>query len=126
MARVAGPRGVLVALAVVAGLFAMHGLTQHGDHLATATATTHAAHGLHATDTAAPDPAPADDPAGPGALALCLTVLAAAWLAVWATARPRGGVLRTLVPVVTAAPRPPVRARAPDPPDRWALSVCRC
>ena len=125
---------MLLTLSVLAGLFAMHGLSQHGEHLADAAATAavdHVGHGSTAVAAvpappvlaADPDSSPAD---GSGAVTLCLTVLAAACLAAWAATRPRGGVLRTLAPARAATPRPPVRARDPDPPDRWTLSVCRC
>lgn len=136
MARWSGLRGLLVVCALVAGMFAMHGLAQHGDHLPTVASAPHAGH--DSTVVAAPaaplagvtlaaDPAETPDPAdGSGALALCLTVLVAACLAVGASGRPRGGVLRTLSRAMTPAPPLPVRARAADPPDRWVLSVCRC
>lgn len=135
MARWSGLRGVLVACAVVAGLLAMHGLTQHGDHFSATGTAPHADRATHdpaavavALTRVVPrlDLESADDLAGSGALAMCFIVLAAACLTVWATVRPRGGVLRTLTPAVTPPPHPPTRARAPDPPGRWTLSVCRC
>jgi hypothetical protein len=118
-------RTALVAVALVAGLFALHALSHHGEHLpATEPAAAHAAHhepaGHH-------EPAPAQ-PDGHGALTLCLAMLAGA--AVWLLAsavrrRPARPVVQLRRRVAGVVPLRPV-GRAHAPPDLWDLSVCRC
>lgn len=116
-------RRVWVLLAVLAGLFAMHGLADHG-----ATAGPHAEaavvqhHGHH-------EP-PADDDqhhSGHGLVGLCVAVLGAAllWLLGGTVGRRVAAPCATLARAVRSASRA-ARARAPDPPDLLALSVVRC
>jgi len=125
-------RAALVAVAVLAGLFAMHGLTHHGDHLPSSAAThadAHArvAHGaLPALDAgAAASLGPAAPDADP-AMALCLTVLLTGMLACSAVRRPRTGVLVQVPRALARADRPRPVWRAHDPPRTGPLSVCRC
>ncbi len=112
-------RAALVVGTLLAALFAMHGLTHHGEHAPTASAE----HGaMSAPGTAAPTAPPADDSA---VVALCLAMLLGAtvvWL--WAI-RHRGGVRRLRRDAPDDATTRPIR-RAHAPPDRWVLSVCRC
>jgi hypothetical protein len=112
-------RTALVAVALVAGLFALHALSHHGEHLpATEPVAAHSGH--H-------EPAPAE-PDGHGALTLCLAMLAGA--AVWLLAsavrrRPARPVVQLRRRVAGVVPLRPV-GRAHAPPDLWDLSVCRC
>jgi hypothetical protein len=130
--RLSPLRAALVAVAVLAGLFAMHGLTHHGEHLPAGAATHADAHpvvpsgtvpvlssGDHASlAPVAPDSHPA--------MALCLTVLLTGMLAAAAVRRPRTGVL-LLAPGRLARFDPPRPVwRAHDPPLPRSLSVCRC
>lgn len=110
---------LLVTVAALAGLFAMHGLADHqlpSAPIAAVSAPTD--HGGHH----APDPG---TPAAHGAAEICLALLGLAFVLV--VALTRGGVLvrpsrsattrwRALVP----------RARFRDPPDLFGLSVQRC
>ena len=120
-------------LLALVGLFAMHGLGEHGTHDAGAAA----AHGSmvmaasgHPTHLVDPiDLLTPAHPAGRGlpmsAGAMCLAVLGLLLL----------GVLRLVgsgrrVPLWSGSSRPPsvpvARGRAPDPPGRFVLSVQRC
>ena len=115
---------LLVTVAALAGLFAMHGLADHGvpaaPIAAAAAGADHgsaAVHGHHA-----PEPAP---PASHGAAEICLALLGLAFVLV--VALTRGGVLlrpsrRTTARWRALAPR----ARFRDPPDLFRLSVQRC
>lgn len=117
-------RTALVAVALVAGLFALHALSHHGEHLPAT--TTAAAHADHAGDHH--ESAPADDSHDHGALTLCLAMLAGAAVWLLATAVRRRGS-RPLV-VLPRWPAGGLRLRAVGrahaPPDLWDLSVCRC
>ena len=123
-------RPALVALALVLGLFALHGLTHHGEQVPSVT-TAAAGHGHGA---AAPAQAPAEGPGGgshhdgPGAVLLCATMILGAAVLWLLRATGRRGVrpLALLRRPPPRAVRLPVGARAHAPPDRWALSVCRC
>ncbi|QBR93446.1 hypothetical protein [Nocardioides euryhalodurans] len=120
--RPAPLRSALVAAVLLAGLFAMHGLTHHGEHLPTAADHSAAAAPAPSAVGGHEDPAPGDG----GAMALCLTVLVGATLVWLARGRPRLGLLplpRLMGSRVVVSP-PPVRAHGP--PGRWSLSVCRC
>jgi len=138
---------LLVVLAAFAGLFAMHGMGEHGVMLHEGAAMA----GMQHADGAAPellvdlsagvlaDVTPvvgaagaavltaADDPAqGAGAaMALCLAMLAGLMLLLARGRRPRVG----LAPITWTDPlgiRIASRTRGPDPPDLFALSVQRC
>ena len=122
---------VWVLLAALAGLFAMHGLSDHGMAGSSDVAgvvTAHAAHESMAVP-AAGEAEPEPEPAGGhdmGMGGVCLAVLIAALLlgvAFW---------LRTRAAV---ASRPPhglaglissARMHVPRPPDLFALSIQRC
>jgi hypothetical protein len=107
-----------VVVAVLAGLFAMHGLTHHGEHLPAV--EEHAAAlplDLHEGH---------EEPGDGGAMALCLTVLLGATVAWLALGRPRPALLVLPRPAAAAGLASPPRVRAHGPPGRWSLSVCRC
>jgi hypothetical protein len=120
-----------VLLVALAGLFAMHGLSDHG---AGGRADVHgvmAPHARHgATDAAllAPEPTSAVTgthlPMGMD-MGLCVAVVGAGLLLL-ALVR-REVRVRGLLPTTRDPRQPPVsRARAPDPPDRHRLSLQRC
>jgi hypothetical protein len=119
-------RTVLVAVALLGGLLAMHALTHHGEHVPSVSAATAtgADHG-HGHDRPA---APVDDHHDDGVMTLCLAMLAGAAMLLLAAAVRR----RPTRPVVLLRRRPPggvplrVRSRAHAPPTPWTLSVCRC
>lgn len=125
-ARLTPLRAALVAAAVLAGMFAMHGLTHHGEHLPAVevpVATAHADHPRAEPATVEPD---GTGHADLGAMTLCLFMLLGASLA-WVVTRRPGG--RPLVVRRSRSRIPPaVRAltRAHAPPDLTVLSVCRC
>lgn len=111
---------LLVTVAALAGLFAMHGLADHGvpaPPLA-AVAAADAGHGGHHP----PEPgAPASHDVGE----ICLALLGLAFVLV--VALTRGGIRiapsrRTTAPWRALVPR----ARFRDPPDLFGLSVQRC
>ena len=132
-ARRAGPAAARVGLwlAAFAGLFAMHGLSDHGvaTHQMSVTAAAHDHASMVAParpDQAAASVVPA--PAGPvhgGPMELCLAVIGRA-LALGLGARLlRAGAAETLrVPARSGGLR--ARARAPDPPDLRRLCIQRC
>ena len=71
-------RPALVAVALVGGLFAVHGLTHHGEHVPSMTTVAHTGGG-HGSSAPAPGPQHED----PGAMALCVAMAlgaAAMWL----------------------------------------------
>lgn len=116
---------LLVTVAALAGLFAMHGLADHGMPSAPIAAATPAAnHGGHGDEGGLHEPDPGA-PMSHGAAEICLALLGLAFVLV--VALTRGGLLlrpsrrtttrwRALVP----------RARFRDPPDLFGLSVQRC
>lgn len=119
------PIGLLLALS---GLFAMHGLSDHGatGHLEPA--------GGHAMERAtvgtlvgaAGAAATSDSPSSHlmGMAGLCLAVLVAGlW---WAATSLRVGWRSGRAHVPPRLTRPQARARAPDPPDLYRLSIQRC
>lgn len=140
----------VVLLAAMAGLFAMHGLAEHGaehwaehwgDHASPDAAMGLVAHGeLHEPVAAA---APSSSmvaaaaagilgtgdghpPADTGSMGLCLAVLALVGLLGARLMRTRGRVrdpLRTLLRQLAA---PPATLGGVDPPDRHRLHVHRC
>ena len=129
--RLSPLRSALVAVAVLAGLFAMHGLTHHGEHLPAGAATHADAHTI--ASGAVPALGPGDQaslgpvtPDSDPAMALCLTVLLTGTLASAAVRRPRTGVLLRIPsgPARADGPRPVWRAH--DPPPSGSHSVCRC
>lgn len=142
-------------LAALAGLFAMHGMSDHGT-MHDGVTETHglAAAGSHAAMTAetaagwvdldavasssvgavrvaveiAIPSASAGDAVGGGAhaaMSLCLAILAGAAVLALRRLRTWSHPLRLAV-VVASQRRFPVRARAPDPPDLYVLSIQRC
>lgn len=116
-------RLALTAVALIGGLFALHGLTHHGEHVPSVTTVAHAEVG-HGSSAPAQGPQHED----PGAMALCVSMaLGAAALWLGGTTRRRfSRPLRLPRLSAFAAVGPPVRGRAHGPPNRWALSVCRC
>ena len=122
-------RPALVALALVLGLFALHGLTHHGEQVPSVT-TAAAGHGHGAAPAQAPVEGPGEGSHhdGPGAMMLCATMILGAAVLWLVRAAGRRGV-RPLALLRRPPPRSlrlPVGARAHAPPDRWALCVCRC
>ncbi len=117
-------RTALVAVALVAGLFALHALSHHGEHLP-ATTSAAASHADHAGDHHESAPSDSHDH---GALTLCLAMLAGAAVWLLATAvRRRGSRPLFLLPRGPARGVPLLTiGRAHAPPDLWDLSVCRC
>ena len=106
-----------MALALLAGLFAMHGLTHHGEHLPS-TATVAGHHEAGSTG---------DGDDGSAAMAMCLAVLLGVVVGALLVARRRVGRPQ-LLPRVTSAGAL-LRALLPqvhDPPTPWSLSVYRC
>ncbi len=141
-ALVAPAARTLVLLAALAGLFAMHGLADHGTSHGSMTGSMSgspqgpdpAAGHAHDDHTRPTEPTVAGPVAGPvavvgplaeSAMGLCLAVLAGGLVLLlvrggaW-PARPWSDlVVRRCVAVIA-------RARAPDPPDLLALSIQRC
>ena len=116
-------RLVLVAVALVGGLFALHGLTHHGEHVPSVTTVAHA-EGGHAPSA----PAEGSHHDDAGAITLCVAMALGAAL-LWLGGDTRRRISRPLrLPRLStyAVPRLPARSRAHGPPDRWVLSVCRC
>lgn len=128
--------GAWAAFVVLAGLLAMHGLASHGSmdpgtpmtSMTSMTGTTATA----ATSVVAPARAAAQAPTtddhgatGMPGTGSCVAVLGLLLLLVVLALRTGGTGWR-----VVAGRRlrllTPVRARPPDPPDLWTLSVCRC
>ncbi|GAA1476768.1 hypothetical protein GCM10009623_12140 [Nocardioides aestuarii] len=116
-------RTALVAVALVAGLFALHALSHHGEHLPSATAAV--SHHDHAADHHQSAPADSHDH---GALTLCLAMLAGAgvWLLATAVRRRGSRPLVVLPRGAVGGVRLRATGRAHAPPGRWDLSVCRC
>lgn len=116
-------RLALTAVALVGGLFALHGLTHHGEHVPSVTTPAHA-EGGHGSSA----PAGGSQHEGSGAMTLCVAmVLGAAVLWLVGAARRRLSRPWRLPRLSTfAVVRAPVRGRAHGPPNRWVLSVCRC
>ncbi len=113
---------LLVTVAALAGLFAMHGLADHGmpsAPLAAATAgTTGTDHGGHHE----PEPGA---PASHGAAEICLALLGLTFVLVVALSR-GGLLLRPSRGTTTRWRALAPRARFRDPPDLFGLSVQRC
>lgn len=133
---------VLVIVAALAGLFSMHGLSDHGmgmpDAAVALEGSMSMSHGSHAMTVADETPGavagsseppgepPMQDDHGMGLMGLCLTVLVAALsvgLSMWRRgARPLRSWLPRWRPVrLTLALAGPLR-----PPDLLALSIQRC
>lgn len=110
---------LLVTVAALAGLFAMHGLADHGMPSAPIAAASVAAdHGGHHE----PEPGA---PVSHGAAEICLALLGLAFVLV--VALTRGGVLlRPFRGTTTRWRALAPRARFRDPPDLFGLSVQRC
>lgn len=149
-----GPaRATGVAVALVAGVFAMHGMGDYGVHsgdhpesgrteaVAASGAggdrgsvpqaadrnglgdgTTPASRSLLRMAVSVPDPV-----SGGGVLGLCLTLLTAALVLWWLrlASREAASVLAAPASVRTGGVGP-ARARAPTPPRRSQLCICRC
>jgi hypothetical protein len=126
-----------VLLVALAGLFAMHGLSDHGagGHAdAHGAAAPHARHGvaeaLGSIEAALPVPRPTSAVTGTDVrtgmdMGLCVAVVGAGLLLL-ALVR-REVRVRGLLPTTRDPRQPPVsRARAPDPPDLHRLSLQRC
>lgn len=123
-------RLALVAVALVGGLFALHGLTHHGEHVpavATVSDVGHAGHGHSTGSQEAPEGGHHHDDSG--VMTLCLAMLAGAAVRLVARAVRR----RPARPLLLVLPRRhlagvPLLAgvRAHAPPGRWSLQVCRC
>lgn len=111
---------LLVTVAALAGLFAMHGLADHQMPSAPIAAATAA--GAEHDAGHAPDPG---TPASHGAAEICLALLGLAFVLV--VALTHGGVLLRPSRRTTARWRALARrARFRDPPDLFRLSVQRC
>lgn len=117
-------RATLVAAAVLAGLFAMHGLTHHGEQLPSHDAGTPTA--THAASAGTPTTTPDASGVGHGAMVLCLAILLGGLLAGAGVRRPRSGLLLRVPRDVARTPGTPAVLRTHDPPVPWSLSVCRC
>lgn len=126
-----------LAIAVVAGLFAMHGLGMHGAHSAGASSAMHSESISSASGMSAPGMPPAghddgangessDPSSGAGLLGLCLTLLAfgVLWLRRWASGRPAWTIRRRALAARVA--QLPTTARDLRPPLRAELSIWRC
>jgi Family of unknown function (DUF6153) len=132
---------LLVLLASLAGIFAMHGMSDHGMAGPSEVAST------HGTRLSMPMPAAAADMAKAGAgpaahsdsppqlpigghdmglAGLCLAVLVAVLMLSSALRRRIRHAVRAGVPPWPAGIAGAARARAPTPPDLFALSVQRC
>ena len=126
----------LVVLGALAGLFAMHGLSDHGaSHHGYATETQVGAGGttLHmgmgsddraSSGTGVPELGDAQDSGGPLLMGLCLAVLAAAVLLLFSRWLPQSSLLWRRLQSATRTWV--ARARAPDPPGLYRLSIQRC
>jgi hypothetical protein len=122
-------RLALVAVALVGGLFALHGLTHHGEHVPAVSSVADVGHVDHGHSTGvqeAPEGGHHDDS---GVMTLCLAMLAGA--AVWLLAR--AVRRRPALPLLLLLPRRPLAGvpllagvRPHAPPGRWSLQVCRC
>lgn len=116
-------RSAVLVVALVAGLFAMHGLGTHGAHAAEAVPeTSSSAHAAHH----APAESEPESEGGAGLLGLCLVLLSAGLIWVW-TRRGERLWWRTTrrVPDRRDLARP-ARARGHSPPLRAELSIWRC
>lgn len=149
-------RRLWLAVAVVAGLFAMHGLGMHGAHASEASAAMHSeptssapaigasamsttihdiggavpagpvSADVSATPLASANDGPSDPSSGAGLLMLCLALLAFGML--WLRRRPNGRPAWT-VPrraLKTGVAQLSVTARDLSPPLRAELSIWRC
>ncbi len=121
----------LLLLVALVGLFAMHGLSDHGAsaHVSVAPAeSSMSGHSMAAMSSEAPAVGAEDDPAGHSELALaglCLAILVAAVLGFGFARRRVMAYLGMWAPRLTRAwPRLPGRDR--DPPDLIRLSIQRC
>lgn len=128
---------LLVLLAALAGLFAMHGLTDHGAAHPIAVASSTPMSMTHAHESSAEEPVLDRTPvfeapdvgghAGVGLAGMCLAVLGLAGFARWLLAG-RGRALASWFHVPTLALRPVTASldRSRDPPDLVRLQVHRC
>ena len=122
-------RATLVALAALAGLFAMHALTHHGEHLPShdAMSTHPVGHLMTAAPAAVATAAATPVSTEPGgSSAMCLAILLTGLLVWSAVRRPTGGLLLRPAHASALVERPRPTSRSHDPPSRWSLSVCRC
>ncbi len=123
-------RAAVVALAALAGLFAMHGLTHHGEHVPSHdTASPHTVgHVMTTAPSAATAPAvtPVSTELAAGAAEMCLAILLTGLLAWSAVRRPTAGLLLGPAHAPALVDRARPASRSHDPPSRWSLSVCRC
>ena len=120
-------RAAVVALAALAGLFAVHGLTHHGEHLPSHEAQHTVGHAMTTPpEVAPPTTTPVSMELGGGAAAMCLAILLTGLLVRSAVRRPARGLLERPARAPALADRPRPVSRSHDPPSRWSLSVCRC
>jgi hypothetical protein len=130
---------LLVLLASLGGLFAMHGMSDHGTAGPSDVASTHIVHLSMAMPETAPDigkalagshtESPSQLPIeghDMGLAGLCLAVLVAVLFLSSGLVRRRRHVVRSGTPPWPARIVGIARARAPTPPDLFALSVQRC
>jgi len=131
---------LLVLLASLAGLFAMHGMSDHGTAGPGDLVSTHAAQLSMPMSVAAPDLAPtlagpavrSDSPHTPmgghdmGLAGLCLAVLVVVLMLSSALQTRLRYALLTGATAWSAPNAGVARARAPSPPDLFALSIQRC
>ncbi|MXG89000.1 DUF6153 family protein [Nocardioides flavescens] len=125
---------LLVVLAALAGLFAMHGLSDHGmagtDAMSGMAMGTHAGHDAPpaasssaATEAVSGHSSPGHDM---GLMGLCLAVVVAAVATAVALLRLRVTRARSLLPAALPGLLGSARARVPRPPDLFVLSIQRC
>lgn len=115
--------GLVVAL--VAGLFAMHGLGTHGAHAAEAPAETPSA--THSSPHADAEPSSVPEAESEaGLLVLCLALLSAGLVWLWTQRTGRFWWRTTRRVSVRRGLARPARARGHSPPLRAELSIWRC
>jgi hypothetical protein len=142
-----GLRGALLLFALLGGLFAMHGLADHGtthggragDHAGSrhigagvgeATAELAAAGrgggggGKTTANLATPPPGAGHQGHPEGAI--CLGLLVAGLALLFARFRRTLSCREAATELLVARAWSPIRARAPDPPDLTRLGICRC
>jgi hypothetical protein len=131
-----GPRQAAILFALIAGLFAMHGLADHGTSHAMVSEPGMAMHSLVDSPIAMAMPAPyaaatarssSLPGSGSGPMAAMCVVALLVGLALVLALSGRAEALRYAVQ--RAAPSctwSALRSRAPDPPDLTRLGLCRC
>ncbi len=119
---IAGLRRALVLIALLGGLFAMHGLADHGTTHGGQSTASHADHPLPSSLI------PTTDSSAPGHpdAGLCLALLLAGLAMLFAWWRSLQVTTYDGQRLLALRTWSPIRARAPDPPDLTRLGLCRC